>query len=519
MKKRHLLTLLLISLSFKIFAAIAFVTPSGAGTMDGTSWNNAYPGASLQVAINASGSGDEVWVAAGTYYTTSDTNRAVSFSMKNDVTIYGSFAGAETSLSQRILTNGLTSILSAEIGVAGNADNSYHTIHNTGLNNTAVIDGFIISDANDNRTATINEGLGGGIYNDGSGAANVCSPVIRTCAVINNQAVFGAGIFNSGYLGGTANPVIINCVIAFNTAITGGGGIDNFGVSGNANPVITNCIIYNNTAAQRAGGMYCWGGNNGNANPVVLNSVFANNTCVDGGGVVCDNLNTTSGNSGSANPDFRNCIFWGNTASGTGPQFYVLGSGLFTATYSDIDLTAQSAPHIISGAGTGNMNYYPQFTNGNNGAGTDGIWMTADDGLQLNNLSPCVDYGDNSGVTPTDLLSHTRIFNFVVDMGPYELGATFTSIADQNNSGSLISNPYPNPASATTQIGYKLPEGIDEGEIVLYDVCGNEVMRFAVNNSTGTLLISTSAISAGTYYYQLQTATQTSEGKKLIVTD
>ena len=85
------------------------------------------------------------------------------------------------------------------------------------------------------------------------------------------------------------------------------------------------------------------------------------------------------------------------------------------------------------------------------------------------------------------------------------------------NSSNLISNPYPNPSQNTTQIAYTLPDGVNEGEIVFYDIQGNEIKRFKVDRTFNTLLISTADIAAGTYYYQLQTNSQASEGKKLIV--
>ena len=158
MKRLLFLSLFFIFFSKSGYAAICYVTVAGGLAGDGSNWANAYAGNSLQVAINASGPGDEVWVAAGIYKTTIGIDRTISFAMKNGVAIYGSFAGTETTLSQRVLSNGLTSILSGEIGVAGIADNSYHTISNTALNNTAVIDGFIIRDANDDRSPTITEG-------------------------------------------------------------------------------------------------------------------------------------------------------------------------------------------------------------------------------------------------------------------------------------------------------------------------------------------------------------------------
>ena len=474
MKQFAFFAVFLIVFTSNMYGVTRYVTPVGAGTFNGTSWANAFPGSSLQIAINASIAGDEVWVATGTYYTTASTTRTISFSMKNGVSIYGSFVGTETLLSQRALTSGLTTILSGEIGVAGILDNSYHTISNTGLDNTAIIDGFIIRDANDDRAATTTDGLGGGIYNNGSGAGISCNPTIRNCVITNNQAVFGAGIFNSGYNGGNSSPIISNCIIANNFATSGGGGIDNFGLlNGNASPTITNCVIYNNRATQRAGGMYCWGGNFGNANPTVLNTVFVNNISVDGGGVVSDRLNAAGGSSGNSNPNFRNCIFWGNTASGTGPQFFILGGATFTATYSDIDLTAQNSPHTISGLATGNISTNPLFTNIAVGAGTDGNWMTFDDGLTLQGASACIDTGDNLGVALIDILSANRIFNSIVDMGSYEFGSTL-SLGENNRLG-MDAIVYPNPTSNIFNIKFSVFE-TEDMHLSIYD-CNGRLLK------------------------------------------
>lgn len=112
--KQTFLFILLTAYSFTSYATIRYVTVAGDNAMDGTSWSNAYPAALLQTAIAASNAGDEVWVAGGLYIPIG-TDRTAAFNMKNDVIIYGSFAGTETSVSQRIFSNGLTSILSDEI--------------------------------------------------------------------------------------------------------------------------------------------------------------------------------------------------------------------------------------------------------------------------------------------------------------------------------------------------------------------------------------------------------------------
>jgi hypothetical protein len=100
-------------------------------------------------------------------------------------------------------------------------------------------------------------------------------------------------------------------------------------------------------------------------------------------------------------------------------------------------------------------------------------------------------------------------------------GTLSTDISEANNilfnNSSFVSNPYPNPTNNSTQIDYNLPEGINEGEIIFYDLMGNEVKRYKVDGTFNTLIVSTSDIAAGTYYYQLQTTNDGSTGKKLVV--
>jgi len=102
-------------------------------------------------------------------------------------------------------------------------------------------------------------------------------------------------------------------------------------------------------------------------------------------------------------------------------------------------------------------------------------------------------------------------------------GTLSAGIAEANNyliemqTQSSVSNAFPNPTNNRTQIDYVLTDGINEGEIVFYNLHGTEIKRFKVDKSFNTLLVSTSDIAAGTYLYQLQTKGQKSEGKKLIV--
>lgn len=499
------LTLLLTLISNSSFAIIRYVTPTGSGNQDGTSWTNAASGASLQAIINASTSGDEVWVSCGTYTTTSTANRNISFSMRNGVVIYGSFAGTENALSQRTLSCGPCSILSGEIGLSGNSDNSYHVVSNPiGLNNTATIDGFMVQDGNDERGATFTDGLGGGFYNNGGNSGNFCSPTIRNCVIRNNSAQFGAGIFNSGHTNGNSSPIITNCIITNNHAYTGGGGLDNFGLGGVASPTITNSLIYSNSAAQSGGGMFCWGGNNGNSNPTVVNSVFANNSATDGGGIISSIEDLPSGSfSGNSNPTILNSIFLGNTVSGIGPQFFLRGEGAsFNATYSYINLTDQSTPHTITGSGTGNITTNPLLIDIDNAIGIDDCWMTSDDGLQLQSSSLLINSGNLTGAPTQDILGITRTGN--PDIGAYEYSNSITTSIP--NSKLNYFNIYPNPTSdeLTVQFSDDLTHIIQ-----IQDLKGKLVLSKVINK---TEILNLSNLSKGIYIVQIDDR----KSKKLI---
>lgn len=102
----------------------------------------------------------------------------------------------------------------------------------------------------------------------------------------------------------------------------------------------------------------------------------------------------------------------------------------------------------------------------------------------------------------------------------YSLGGTLITgiIADPNDDLATLrtSIPYPNPTSSSTKIDYTLPNGVNTGEIVFYDVQGKEVKRFTVDRMFTSITISTEELQSGVYYYSLQTVQGVSDGKKLV---
>jgi hypothetical protein len=211
---------------------VVYVDDSATGANNGTSWADAYT--SLQDALafkSLSGSGAEIWVAAGTYYPDegsgyTDGDRMAAFQLRNNLTIYGGFAGdepADFDVNQRDI-DGNPTILSGDIDKDGllDGENSLHVVFNNenGLDATAVLDGFTISGGLANGERLPHE-RGAGMFN------RAVSPTIRNCTFTGNEARHnGGGIFNY-----EAAPTVINCLFFENTANLGGAVYNYFSLS------------------------------------------------------------------------------------------------------------------------------------------------------------------------------------------------------------------------------------------------------------------------------------------------
>ena len=249
-------------------ATIYYVKADATGSNNGTSWTNAYT--DLQAALTTVASGSEIWVAAGTYKPTSDTDRTIRFVLKNGVAIYGGFAGTETLRSQRNLEANPT-ILSGDIGTLDDtSDNTYHVVEASGTNATAVLNGFTITAGNAN--GDISDSAGGGIYIEGASNPSLTNLIIR-----NNQAVdFGGGMYTKD-----ANLSLANIVFSNNSVAGSQGGFNQGGglynISGDL--ILKNVTFRNNTVTNAGAGMF-----NAEGDLTLTNVTFKTNTSVNGGG-------------------------------------------------------------------------------------------------------------------------------------------------------------------------------------------------------------------------------------------
>ena len=166
-RSKSIILMLLVILGFcgSAFAGqTIFVDVDATGANNGSSWEDAYN--KFYDALDVAQDGDRIWVAQGAYVPDTDglaDPREATFQMKNGVTIEGGYAGFgepdpdarnvelyETILSGDLADNDVDiSDLADLLTEPTRGDNSYHIVTaDTGINSTAVLDGFTITAGN-----------------------------------------------------------------------------------------------------------------------------------------------------------------------------------------------------------------------------------------------------------------------------------------------------------------------------------------------------------------------------------
>jgi hypothetical protein len=310
-KRVTLLTALMFVL-FQLDAKIIYVKAGSTG--NGTSWENAL--GQVQDALQRAKAGDQIWVAAGTYYTTNDNNRHRSFVINDGIALYGGFAGIETSLSQRVLADNPT-YLSGEIGTASRNDNAFTVVYTENVSSSTIVDGFIITNGmanGSNETRHLEIG-GAGWYNLATDG-NQSSPIIRNCIFTGNQAREGAAIFNRAIENGICKPQILDSKFNSNKADFEGGAIVNYSENGECAPRIINSVFNYNEASY--GACVYNKAKSGKVAPYIQNCVFTYNIAYirDGG------IHTARSTTGAAEAILVGCRLEHNKA-GVGAEAVV----------------------------------------------------------------------------------------------------------------------------------------------------------------------------------------------------
>lgn len=465
------------------FAALVAAAPAFAGTLyvdasattganDGSSWANAFQGPSgMSSALAAAVSGDEIWVADGTYLPTLSGIRTFSFDLKSGVELYGGFAGGESSLSQRdpsLHAAVLSGDLAGDDSGGNYADNSYHVVKASSVGSGALLDGFRIRGGNaDGASSPAFDDCGGALWMVDS---NV--PILRCVLEGNRCAATGGAVFVIKLAGGTVTR-FEDCRFAGNQAGSGGGAVQ-LSASGDT-ARFDRCVFTGNSAPE------------GSAVHLYLafdvffrDSLFHGNTATGSGGAAIRAI-------GESYPWLIGCTVAGNSSLAAAPAglsasaetwiwnsilYFNTGPGGAQGTANQVSAGSPIAEYsCVQGglAGTAMLAADPSFVD------------LAGGNFRLAPTSPCVDRANNTRADALDVERTPRLEDL-------------TTVADGGSGTAPIADlgAFESPGSL-----YE-PFCPGDGSLATACPCGNvgddgRGCRHSVSNSTGALLAAAGA--------------------------
>lgn len=158
-----------------------YITPDGAGNMDGTSWNNAAAGSQIHAILLSCASGDSVYIAEGEY----TTDRIID--LPDDVTLFGGFTASEPLWATR---NGFIH----QSVFNGNSSFSFSA------GSDGIVDGLVIKNYN----------------NTGSSQYKNCIANIYFYGLAYNCIAANVKGYNSVFRQDATNCIAVNCSISNN---------------------------------------------------------------------------------------------------------------------------------------------------------------------------------------------------------------------------------------------------------------------------------------------------------------
>lgn len=469
--------------------SVLFVDDDAAPGGDGSSWASPYTYLSDAITAASASAGvvTEIRIAGGIYVTDQSeavpggtglrTDSFIIIGVGSGLTISGGYAGVGAANPDARDTNAFETVLSAEIGAPGLADNSYNVVQAIS-SGPVTLDGLTLTGGNADSFSSGNARRGGGFYlfngtgtvidcdfvgnfgRDGGGIhANFGAIDVHNSAFVGNSAQFGGGLYATGAdtlvtgssfvsntassfggamrrAGGLTNSFdAIDCEFDSNSAITGGA-IELF--VNTPGPTFERCSFRNNHANSFGGAIA-----NLSEGMTVANCLFEGNTAGSEAGAI----GTSHNGSGPAGPDIvnttvvnndagigggisslssvgvtrvLNSIVWGNTdGNGSGfssqiNQDRLTSPNTFTVAHSIVTGLVVAGPYDN---GT-NTSADPEFVDGSLGD------------YRLSGFSPAIDLGDNAfvpgGVAALDLDDEARIVDgdadgtATADAGAYE---------------------------------------------------------------------------------------------------
>jgi phosphohistidine phosphatase SixA len=402
---------------------------------DGRSWNSAYR--YLTTALDAWKTGDQIWVAQGTYRADDGEgrtrgDRTASFVIRQGMLIFGGFKLGETKRELRdwfrypSVLNGDLENNDGDAVMADDprrAENTRHILdlRNEAIDSTTIINGLTIVRGN----ADI-EGGGGAIIGTGTPrfrncrflynasatvggaihATNVRRMALNYCVFERNWAIEGGAVYinNDSIAKGPATYLRESFFIN-NTARDAGGAVV---ISNHELPYVSSCVFAGNQVTgvgAKGGAFYA----TKTCKPYIVNTTFSRNLYANIGGFGA----AIAMHAGQV----VNSILWGDDAAEIKQIEQLDTTGL----------SAKITPIANLVRNDWDFGFYqadPQFVDIDNPAGKDRIYGTDDDGLYLQSFSQANNGGFIDGFVnhhQTDIVGNPRLVGRKVDLGAYEL--------------------------------------------------------------------------------------------------
>lgn len=300
---------------------IRYVKPEGSDMNSGDSWDAAYR--TIQHAIDAlaatPGMPGEVWVAAGTYepttYLEDNPNYPASFRMSDGISVYGGFAGTETSKAEREIKAGGMPWDFANVtilqGQSYSGEISWNSTDNRwSLNSASTHVVWFAPLLNENKRGFDNVTILDGV-------------TVRGGQATTSQADYyngdrGAGIYMC------VNAWLTNSVVTENVAQGDGGAV---WLSGGR---VMSSLLFNNSSDSRGGAIYM------DRAGIVLRSMLANNSAYEGAGIYMDNNGPWT--DGVSHPEYlilSTSIVSNNTSSANGAVYCNKGGVVLQSTITN----------------------------------------------------------------------------------------------------------------------------------------------------------------------------------------
>lgn len=318
---------------------IRYVKPTGTG--DGSSWDNASGDLQKMIdelAESTPSQTGEVWVAAGTYTPQSQlisgTAYSASFRMRDGISVYGGFAGTESTKLERVKKSAMPwdfqnpTVLEAayyshdDLAWTNNkwtlTSDSRHVVWfapmsgGTAFANVTTLDGVTIQ---------------GGYAQGGTGQDDFLTDR-------------GAGVYMDG-----ANAYLSNCIVRENYATGNGGGVYL------KNGRVQTSLIYNNNADADGGAVYVE--NRG----LVHRSMLTNNSALNGAGVYLHN-GAEAGSGDADHPEYlilSTCVVSNNTVRGNGAVYCDKGGVLMQNTITNNECVTATDATDVNASQTGGI--------------------------------------------------------------------------------------------------------------------------------------------------------------------